>query len=167
MAFRSERACRLAEPERGVLKTHASAAAWPAVARAQTEEALQGFDTPYKNMTFQAGYSSKHVGRLGYAVVPGLKRRSVEAKPVPVLILDCGSRNRIHVIHGTDKELGFRLTAIDYGNVCQMTDEYVFDKYVENLSVMRYMQKPLEQRLIAKTKDELPRILKCNRCILA
>ena len=88
---------------------------------------------------------------------------------MPCLILDSAPRNRVHVIHGTDKQLGYRLTTVDFGNVSYSDDpshpKYVFDKSVDNLLVQRYMQAPMEQRLIAKSKKELPTNVSCKRCL--
>ena len=61
------------------------------------------------------------------AAIPGLAKKSVEPKSTPVLVLESAPRNKIRVIHRTDKDLGFRTTWIDAGALTVTEDiKYVF-----------------------------------------
>ena len=47
-------------------------------------------------------------------------------------VLSCASRHRVNVIHGTEKDLGFRF---DFGNLRMSEDEsFVFQKEIDNLA---------------------------------
>ena len=149
-------------------KASLPASAWPAVARAINEEACAKIkDRPYPNRTFLKGYTADMVGRSVNAFVPGLKRGSVDSKQVPAILLNSAPRDRVWIIHATDKELGFRHTAVQWSQVSfSQTEDWVFTSdHLSNLRLLKYMKAPFQSRLIAKTKKERPRTLTCKRCV--
>ena len=146
------------------------ATAWPAVARALNEEACSKVkDRPYPNRTFLKGYTSEMVGRSVNAFVPGLKRGSVDGKQVPAILLNSAPRDRVWIIHATDKELGFRCTQVQWSQVSfSKTEDWVFSvDQLSNLRLLKYMHAKLQSRLIAKKPKEKPhkRGITCKRCI--
>ena len=147
------------------------ASAWPAVARALNEQACSGIkDRPYPNRTFLKGYTADMVGRSVNVFVPGLKRGSVDNKQVPSILLNSAPRDRVWIIHATDKELGFRCTQVQWAQVSfSETEKWVFETdQLNNLRLLKYMKAKFQPTLLAKKKIKdtvLPRTVTCPRCI--
>ena len=151
--------------------SHLPLTAWPAIARAISQKnAVQlNSERVYPNKTFANGYSADMVGRLAYAYVPGTFPRSVQSKQIPVLVLDSAPRNRVNIIHSTEKELGFRYTSVEFSQITFPKEvTWVFESVMDdNLSLRKYMQQPFETRLILKTDGDIPKGKKitCKRCV--
>ena len=144
------------------------ATAWPAIARALNELSCSHISgRPYPNKTFKQGYEVEMVGRLCYAHVPGLDKRSVDSKQEPALLLNSAPRNRVFIIHPTEKELGFRYTSVDWKQITFPREHsWVFEtERIENLKIKRYMKLPFKQKLISKKPAERPRNVTCSRCV--
>ena len=150
------------------------AVAWPAVARTINEvNALEIKDRPYRNKTFNNGFKLEMVGRYVKAFVPGhkemdgVKQRSVESKQIPALLLNPAPRNRVYIIHTTDKDLGYRCTSVPWSQVTFPEDqEWVFENEpLDNLRLLKYMKAPFKSKLLSKKIGERPKKLTCPRCI--
>ena len=143
--------------------------AWPSIAMAVSQEQCRNIKgRTYENKTFQNGYKVEYNGRYVYAHVPGLDRRSVDSKQVPAMLLHCAPRNRVFIIHTTEKDLGFRCTSVDWNQITfpdESQPRWVFNKSVENLRLQRYMQGNLQQKLLHKHKADRPKNFSCPRCI--
>lgn len=140
--------------------------AWPAVVRAVNEEnASKIKDRVYQNRTFLKGFETSMVGRYVQAFVPGLKRGSVDSKQVPALLLHSAPRDRVWIIHATEKDLGYRCTSVQWSQVSFPTNQdWVFtSEQLENLKLLKYMKQPFQTRIVSKLKK--PTKLTCPRCI--
>ena len=149
--------------------------AWPSIVRAQTEENLHTLaqsapevaSSPYQNKTFDRGYSAEWVGRMGLVNAPALKIKSVQLKQIPCLVLHSEGRQRVYVVHSTDKDLGFRYTSVDIRELTWPSEEieWAFSEDIENLRTRRFMHQKFENKILLKPKGHLPRTLACKRCL--
>ena len=141
---------------------------WSAIARALSEQACSKISgKPYPNRTFEKGYSVDLVGKLVYAHVPGLGARSVDDRQTPAILLNSAPRNRVYIIHATEKDLGFRCTSVDWSQISFPEHKpWVFEaEQIDNLKIKKYMKVPFQSRLISKSKSELPAKVTCKRCL--
>ena len=150
--------------------------AWSAVARAISEQQCSkssiNTNRPYPNNTFENGYNYKMVGRLCYAHVPALNKKSVDDKQVPAILLNCAPRNRVYIIHATEKDLGFRCTSVDFKQITFPTNTPTDTNYwaftqdeIDNLRIQKYMKVPFVQKLISKLPKLRPKNITCKRCL--
>ena len=148
--------------------------AWSSIARAQSEETISNMRLPstYENQTFKSGYTATLVGTLAKAFVPhhsNALNDKMKSRQIPVMILDSKDRNRVRVIHKTEKSLGFRYTEIPWAGVVLPKDkEYVFQQHVEQLQVQRYMScssQEFQDLLVKKPRSDIPKRLTCGRCL--
>ena len=144
-------------------------ASWPSVVRSHAAQAMWDRrkaigEAAYRNRTFEQGYSASDVGRFVYAFVPSLKRRSLQPRQVPGILLHCAPRNRVAVLHAVEgTNLGFRISEVDYGGV-RMTGKNGFEEQVLNLQVKRFLIPEFKIFLALKRNERQPKRVNCDRC---
>ena len=121
---------------------------------------LKALSTPsdrIQKKTFENGYNYKMVGRLCYAHVPALNKKSVDDKQVPAILLNCAPRNRVYIIHATDKDLGFRCTSAEWTQIRFPTNTPTDSNYwaftqdeIDNLRIQKYMKVPFATKLLSE-----------------
>ena len=105
---------------------------------------------------------SKHFGSLAFT-----KDRSNNIERLlPVLVLEPRPRDRVCCIIPTDKELGFRVTEMPFGNLT-FSNRMVYTTHLQNLRISRFLCGEFAPGLVEKPADQKPKRLTCDACIRA